>query len=319
MIRVGILGRGMATQIFHAPLIGAVTSFQIVRIAGSADAQALLSSEDIDLVVIATPNVTHFSLARAALQSGKHVVVDKPLTLSVDEGQALIALAALKKKILTVFHNRRWDGDFLTVRQVFESSALGTVSLYESYWDRFRPGLKESWKESSGAGTGILWDLGPHLIDQALLLLGQPEAVTAEIAAQRNGAMADDCFKLTLHYGQRRAILGASMLMPNPRPRFSIHGSAASLIKYGLDPQEAALKQGESPLSAGFGEDEVDRYARLGETAVPTQRGRHLEFYHLLAVAIETGAPPPVDPTDALRTVRLIEDARRSAARGRLS
>ena len=314
-IRVALLGRGMAGTVFHAPLIRAVPALELAAIAGSADAEAAIAAPDVDLVVVATPNLTHFPLAAAALEAGKHVVVDKPFAISLAEADALIALAAAKRRMLTVFHNRRWDGDFLTVRHLVGSGALGKIRLFEAHWDRFRPVPRPGWREEQAAGAGLLWDLGPHLIDQALVLFGRPDHVSGEVATQREGARADDYFDLTLRYGTMRARLSASTLVAEPRPRFAIHGDAASFVKYGLDPQETALKDGAAPLDPGFGrvgpgQDGILTRAGGGREPVATLPGRYAAFYEAVAAAIRDGAPPPVDPLDAREGIRIVAAVR---------
>jgi scyllo-inositol 2-dehydrogenase (NADP+) len=263
--------------------------------------------------VIATPNLTHFALAEAALRAGKHVVVDKPFTVTVAEADALIDLVRAQGKVLTVFHNRRWDGDFLTVREVI--GQLGEVMLAEMRWDRFRAGIKPGWREVPAEGAGLLSDLGPHMIDQALLLFGRPEAVSADLASQRAAAAVDDYFELALHYGARRVLISAATLVAAPRPRFALHGTGGSFVKYGVDPQEQALKDGAIP-----GDDLQHGTLTLPDgtsAAVPTVRGDYRLFYEGVAAAILAGAPPPVDPAEARAGLELIALARQSAREGR--
>jgi scyllo-inositol 2-dehydrogenase (NADP+) len=274
--------------------------------------------ERSDLVVVATPNTTHFELAATALKAGKHVVVDKPFTVTVDEADELIALANERQRVLTVFHNRRWDGDFLTVRKVLPQ--LGDVMLFEAHWDRFRPEIKQGWREEPEPGSGLLSDLGPHLIDQALMLFGMPDAIGADILAQRGDAKVDDYFDLTLHYGARRISLKSSSLTAAARPRFALYGTAGSFVKYGLDPQEAQLKAGMDPRDEGHGADPNDGTLTFGDgrtRKVPSERGDYLAFYETVADAILDGAPPPVAPQDARDGLLLIDLARRAAAQGR--
>lgn len=312
-IRVALLGRGMAGTIFHAPLIRAVPRLELAVSAGSADAAAALASADIDLVVVATPNLTHFPLAAAALEAGKHVVVDKPFTLRAADAGELIALAAAKRKMLTVFHNRRWDGDFLTVRHLIESGRLGEVKLYEAHWDRFRPALKPGWREEPADGAGLLWDLAPHLVDQALVLFGRPDAAGGDLAAQRPGALVDDYFEIRLRYDTMRASLSASSLVAEARPRFAVHGTGGSFVKYGLDPQEGALKAGGPAPGAGVTDPSLDGMLTDAEgrrEAIPTLEGRYTDFYEGVADAIVGAAPPPVDPADAREGLKIIERVR---------
>lgn len=311
-IRAALIGRGMAGTVFHAPLIRALPEFELAAIAGAAGAAAALASPDIDLAVIATPNDSHFPLARAALEAGKHVVVDKPFATSLAEADSLAALAAAKGRLLTVFHNRRWDGDFLTVRRLIESGRLGEVRLFEAHWDRFRPAPRPGWRERPAEGSGLLWDLGPHLVDQALLLFGRPDSTVSDLAVQREGATVDDYFELTLRYGRSRVVLSASSLIAEPRPRFAVHGSGGSFVKRGLDPQERALKAGISPLDFGGGdpaEDGILTTAEGEQERIPTLPGRYLAFYEAVAAAVKGRAPPPVVLADAREGLRIIIQA----------
>jgi scyllo-inositol 2-dehydrogenase (NADP+) len=317
VLKVALIGRGLGGSVFHAPLIRALPELELAIVAGAAEAEAAAVADGIDLVVISSPNRTHFRLAEAALRAGKHVVIDKPFTASLDEADALIALAKERGRMLTVFHNRRWDGDFLTVRKVLPK--LGEVFLFEAHWDRFRREIRSGWKDAAEGGAGALNDLGPHLIDQALLLFGMPDALSADMVAQREAAAVDDYFALTLDHGRMRVVLGASTLVMDPRPRFAIHGTGGSFVKHGLDPQEAALKEGGDPRSAG--QDVPANYGTLttqaGAERVPTEKGRYLGFYEGVLTAIREGAPPPVDPLDAREGLRIIELARRSSEEGR--
>ena len=322
VIRVGLVGYGLAGSVFHAPLIFACDRVELAAVLTSRDAPKRVASieeliERSDLVVIASPNTTHFALAKRAFEAGKHVVVDKPFTVSVDEADELTALAAEEQRVLTVFHNRRWDSDYLTVREVLPR--LGEVSLFEANWDRFRPDIKRGWREQPEPGSGLFNDLGPHLIDQALQLFGMPEAVEAEIATQRPNAMVDDCFDVTLHYGNSRVCLRASSLMSTPRPRFAIHGTRGSFVKHGLDPQEAQLKDGMDPRSPEYGVDPQDgtlTHPNGTSKHVPTKRGNYLAFYDEVAAAILDGAPVPVAPRDARDGLMLIGLARRASELG---
>jgi scyllo-inositol 2-dehydrogenase (NADP+) len=338
MIHVGVIGFGLAGKSFHAPLVDAVERLKLAAIVTSrrgevADAfpgvavvptaEALIADPSIDLIVIATPNELHAPLAKAGLEAGKHVVIDKPFAVDPADGAALIELSAARGLVLSVFHNRRWDADFLTVLDILGGGALGEVMLAELRWDRFRPAIKPGWREATvEQGGGMLADLGPHLIDQALQLFGTPEAITADIAAQRPDVVVDDYFELTLHYGERRVILSASTLVVAPRPRFALHGSKGSFVKFGLDPQEAMLRAGATANDAGFGEEGPEAFGTLtiadGQPElVPSIRGDWRRYYEGVADATLDGAPPPVDPADALIGLNLIALARRSAAEGR--
>jgi len=322
VIRVGLAGFGLAGAKFHAPLIRACERMELSAVLTSRDVPECVDSLDellgrSDLVVVATPNTTHFEIASAALNAGKHVVVDKPFTVTLDEADSLIALARERGRMLTVFHNRRWDSDFLTVRKVLPR--LGEVMLFEAHWDRFRPEIKAGWREVPQPGGGVLSDLGPHMIDQALLLFRMPEAMSADIAAQRQGAEIDDYFDLTLHYGERRVHLACSTLVAEPRPRFAVHGTQGSFVKYGLNPQEAQLKAGMDARDDGFGLDPVNGTITFGDGQrgeVPSERGNYLAFYEGVGNGIAGNVPGPVDPADARAGLVLIDLARRAAALG---
>jgi scyllo-inositol 2-dehydrogenase (NADP+) len=325
VIRVGLIGYGLAGAVFHEPLINACNGLELTAVLTSREHPLRVDSVEelfrrCDLVVVASPNDSHFPLAQAALEQGKHVVVDKPFTVAVAvaEADALIALARKARRMLTVFHNRRWASDFLSLRQVLPR--LGELFLVEAHWDRFRPEVRERWRERPGPGAGLLADLGPHMVDEMLQLFGMPDAIAADIFAQRPGAMVDDSFDLRLDYGSRRVWLLASSMVAEPRPRFAVHGSGGSFVKHGLDPQEEQLKAGMDPRDPRFGvEESIGTLTRPdGSTEqVPTERGRYLDFYTAVVAAIDEGAPVPVDPADARDGLALIDLARRAAAEGR--
>ncbi len=336
-VRTGLIGFGLAGKALHAPLIAAEPRLALAAVVTSRVAEvaerhptatvlptaaALLADPAIDLVVIATPNHLHAPLARAALEANKHVVVDKPFVTDLADARSLIELARERGRMLSVFHNRRWDGDFLTVARLVRERTLGDVMLAKLHWDRFRPAIKRGWREVPGDGAGLLADLGPHLVDQALQLFGMPETVTAGLAAQRAEAAVDDYFTLSLGYGALRVRLGASTLVADPRPRFALHGTRGSFVKHGVDPQEAVLRAGGSPDDAGFGDEPPESNGRLtigdlpGER-VATERGVWRCFYAGVAAAVLDGAPPPVAPEEALTGLHLLALARRSAAEGR--
>ncbi len=322
MIRVGLVGYGLGGKVFHAPLIRACRRMVLAAVMTSRELPGAVGTlpeliDRSDLVVVSTPNESHFTIAQAALEAGKHVVVDKPFTVSLDEADALIVLAAARQRVLTVFHNRRWDGDFLAVRKVMPR--LGAVRLAEMHWDRFRPAIKPGWREVSAVGAGLLNDLGPHMIDQMLLLFGRPEAIFADIVAQRDGAEVDDYFELTLHYGAMRVVIGASSLVAEPRPRFALHGSAGNFVKQGLDGQESALRDGADAYAAAAvkSPEGVLTLADGSREAVRTEHGRYFAFYEAVADSILDGRPVPVDPADARDGMLLISLARASASAGR--
>ncbi|MEA2120322.1 oxidoreductase [Halovibrio sp. HP20-50] len=331
IINVGLIGYGFASQTFHAPLIRATQGLDLVAVSSSdaakvqaslpnveveAQALALCQRSDIDLIVIPTPNDTHFSLAKAALSAGKHVVVDKPFTVTLSEGKLLKKLADDKKCLLSVFHNRRWDSDFLTIKALLEAGTLGRVVNVESRFDRFRPEVRDRWREKATLGGGIWFDLGPHLLDQACELFGMPQAILLELGTRRDGAEADDDFLALLDYESFRVSLSAGTLIAEPTPRFRLHGTQGSYIKYGLDPQEDRLKAGETPAPQ-WGEDTQHGTLTLregeGENASLVQRqqatlpGDYLAYYQGVATAIRDKAPLPVSVDDALRSMALLE------------
>ncbi|WP_448098597.1 oxidoreductase [Luteibacter yeojuensis] len=332
-IPTGLIGYGTAGAFFHAPLIAAAEGLRLAAIGSRRsddilrdfpeakayeNPQDLVTDPAIELVVIATPNESHASLARAALEAGKHVVVDKPFTLSAAEAEALIALASERGRKLSVFQNRRWDNDFLTVRRLVEDGRLGEVAYYEAHFDRFRPEIKLGWRETEAPGSGLLYDLGAHLIDQALVLFGCPLAVTADVTRQRAAARADDYFHLVLDYGRRRAVLHASVLVRDPGPRYLVHGDGGSFVKYGIDGQEAALRAGRRPGGEGWGEEDAALFGRFTDadgsaTVIETLPGRYTAFYDGVAAAIRDGAPLPVEANDARDVIRVIEAAQVSA------
>lgn len=330
---VGLIGFGTSGEGFHAPLIVAEPSLQLRVIATRRaeavargrwgarvveSAEAVLSSPEVELVVIASPNDTHGALAEQALRAGKHVVVEKPFTLTLAEGERLAALAQEQGRCLTVFHNRRWDGDFLTVKQLLQSGRLGRLYTFESHFDRFRPEPKARWKEQEARGGGALYDLGSHLLDQAVELFGMPDSLQADLGRQRPGTQGVDYFHLVLRYGELRVLLHSGSVVSEPWPRFVLQGDKGGWIKYGLDPQEEQLKAGVRPGAEPWGLEPPERHGCLstGER-IPTCRGSYESFYRGVAQALAGVAPPPVTAQSATRVIRLIEAALASASEGR--
>ncbi len=349
-IRAAVLGYGLAGRVFHCPFISAVPGLELTAIVqrkGDEAAQAypsariLRSVEEafadatIDLIVVATPNETHFDLAALALQAGKHVVVDKPLTSSAKSAQALAALAKAHHRLLAPFHNRRWDGDFLTVRKLLREGTLGRVVEIVSRFDRFRPLQRvNTWKESASASTGLLVDLGPHLVDQALALFGPPASITALIRYDRERTDIDDAFDIVLEYemGYGRALhyfCHATMLAADPSARFVVHGTQGSYRKFGVDPQEPTLlNTGRRPPSLASQEDwlaepesawgivtiarEPSQTPELTRSPYPTVAGDYRQFYANVRDAILGRAPLAVSAEDGYRTLRLLDLARQS-------
>ncbi|WP_406139644.1 Gfo/Idh/MocA family oxidoreductase [Streptomyces sp. NBC_01089] len=350
-LRVGLVGYGLAGSVFHAPLISAtdglvldtiVTSneerreqaraeFPGVRFADAPDdlwSQASYADE-LDLVVIASPNRTHVPLATAALTAGLPVVVDKPLAGTAAEARELAALAAGRGLLLSVFQNRRWDNDFLTLRKLIADGRLGDIQRFESRFERWRPQLKGGWRESGDPSEigGLLYDLGSHIVDQALVLFGPAVRVYAESDARRPGARADDdTFLAITHANGVRSHLYASATTAQLGPRFRVLGSAAGYVKHGLDPQEAALRAGARPATtAHWGEEPESLWGRVGAgespltgggSPVPTLPGDYPAYYAGITKALREGGQPPVTAEQAAATLEVIEAARTSARDG---
>lgn len=333
MLNAVLIGYGFAGKTFHAPLLSATSGLNLYAIASSdaakvhadlpgmrviADPQQAIAHPDIDLVVIASPNTTHAPLARQALEAGKHVVVDKPFTLDMQEARELIALAKEKGLLLSVFHNRRWDSDYLGVRQAIEQGKVGRVVQFESHIDRFRPQVRVRWREQNVPGSGLWFDLGPHLIDQALQLFGLPESVQGNIATLRENAEVNDWAHVVLNYPSHRVILHCSMLVAGGVSRFSVHGTQGSLIKARADRQESQLLTGVTPGSAGWGEDDeaMVLYSGEQETQLPTPAGDQRQYYIQIANALNGAQANPVPPEQALAVMAVLEAAVKSSASG---
>ncbi|MFQ6394372.1 Gfo/Idh/MocA family oxidoreductase [Nocardia sp. KC 131] len=340
-LEVAIVGYGLAGSVFHAPLIAAEPRMRVaavvtgseeraaqarrehpgVRVVASAD-ELFGDTSGLDLVVIATPNRTHAPLARRALDAGLPVVVDKPFAVTVGEAEDLVERAEQTGLNLSVFQNRRWDGDFLTVRELVTAGRLGDVRRFESRFERWRPVPKGGWREVGSAedGAGLLFDLGSHLVDQALTLLGPVRAVYCELDRRRPGIQTDDdAFLALTHESGVRTQLWMSAVAPQLGPRFRVLGSEAGYLSYGLDPQEDALRAGRRPDDGerNWGTVDPERYGLLGAdpdaVPYPTVAGNYPAFYSAMAAALLDGAAVPVDPRDAITTLRILEAARRSA------
>ena len=311
MIKVGIVGFGMVAQRFHVPLLRAEKRLCLTHVVERHQSRSLelepsvitlrsveeLWDSEVEVVVILTPNETHAELAEQALRAGKHVVVDKPFTVSSVQADRLMQVAMETERLLTVFHNRRWDNDFLTVAKLLREGRLGRLRRFESRWERYRPSPKGGWREELGAGSGGLYDLGSHLMDQTLTLFGKPHRLFAHLQIQRDSVHAVDCFDLRLDYGGFQACLHSDCLTAAPSFRFALHGENGSFVKTGLDPQEAALSQEATPGSAGWGEEtETDwgvlrflgkEHESLVLERVPSEKGNYPEFYRNLAAALQ--------------------------------
>jgi predicted dehydrogenase len=336
--RVALLGYGLAGSVFHAPFIATTEGLELaVVVTGNDERKAQVQSEhpgvtvlpsadevweragELDLVVVATPNRTHVSLAQAALDTGLPVVVDKPFARDAAEGRALVEAAGERGLLLTVFQNRRWDGDFLTLRRLLDEGRLGRVHRFESRFERWRPQVGSGWRERAGAeeGGGLLLDLGSHLVDQALELFGPVRDVYAELDVRRAGAEVDDDDFLALeHESGVRSQLWLSALAADRGPRFRVLGNRAAFVKHGLDVQEEQLRAGRSPTDAEWGEEPQERWGRLvvGEEVreVRTEPGSYGSFYAGVAKTLRDGAPPPVDPRDSVAVLEVLDAARGS-------
>ncbi|MEV1331303.1 Gfo/Idh/MocA family oxidoreductase [Micromonospora costi] len=341
-LRVALLGYGLAGRVFHAPLIAATPGLRLHAVVTRNperrqqvrddhpdarlvdDADLLWRTPDaVDLVVVATPNRQHVPMARAAVAAGLPVVVDKPLAPSSAQGRELVDEAARRGVPVTVFQNRRWDGDFLTARRLVEQGELGRVTRFESRFERWRPAIKPGWRElgDPDEAGGALFDLGAHLVDQAVQLFGPVSHVYAEVDRRRPGAQVDDdAFVALTHAGGVRSHLWMGAVTPQLGARLRVLGDRAGYTTYGLDPQESALREGGRPGTPGWGEVTPERYGQLGVDGdlrpVPTEPGRYQSFYQQVAAALRDGRPMPVDPVDAVDTVALIELAHRSSVEG---
>jgi scyllo-inositol 2-dehydrogenase (NADP+) len=336
MTAAGILGFGLAGRFFHAPLLAAagipiraVVSRQHDVVSSvvpdarvlAADGE-LFASDDIELVVIATPNHLHVDQARAALRAGKHVVVDKPLALHAAQADELIQLAATQRRMLAVFQNRRWDSDFLTIRKLIDTGRIGALNSFHARWDRFRPAVADRWREHDIEGNGVLYDLGAHLIDQALCLFGTPDWLQADVFRQRHGAVASDGFEILLVKDRSRITLGVSTLAADGGPRYRVHGARGSFIKNGLDVQEPQLRSGMPASDASFGIEAEANWGLFTDGAsgqrqvIVSEPGRWTEFYAQVRACIERGGPPPVSARDGREVIRVIEATLASSERG---
>ncbi len=348
-VGVGVIGFGLATRVFHAPFMSAVPGLKLVGIVErKADEAAkayphvktlrsvsdLLAEPELGVVVVATPNETHFALAKQALEAGKHVVIDKPFAATSAEAAELIDVAERKGVLAMPFHNRRWDGDFVTVKKILESGALGRLVTFESHFDRYRPILREgTWKEAQGASNGLLMDLGPHLVDQAVALFGLPKTVTASVRTDRDNTQIEDAFDIALGYDGLLVWCRSSMLACDNSPRFLLHGTGGSFRKHGLDPQEPAILAGAKVPRVGepgewLEEDEamwgtltvapvLADPGTLVKTQVKTELGDYRHFYANVRDAVNGEAQLAVPSAAGFEAVRLLELARVSSREGR--
>ena len=334
-IKTGIASYGLSGRVFHAPFIHTNEAFELTAICERSKNEAsktypyvkivssfdeLISDASLELIIVNTPDVTHYDYCKAALEAGKHVIVEKPFVFTVAEGEELIQLAAQKGRMLTVFQNRRWDGDFMTVRKVLNENKLGRIVEFRAGFQRFRTQIADTWKERNDRFVGIVYNLGPHLVDQAICLFGKPTGFFAQIKKQRDGSQIDDFFHIILKYPELQVTLTAGMLMKEPIVSFVLHGTKGSFIKPGIDPQEDQLKGGMLPTDEVYGFDTPEMYGTLvldenGETiqeTIETIRGDYRLYFDAVANSIRQQQAPPISPTENLLVIRILEAAYQS-------
>ncbi len=341
-IYTGIASYGMSGSVFHAPFLDIHSGFELHTIVERSKNNArkrypnvqivrsfddLLAITEIELVIVNTPDVTHYTYTKQALQAGKNVIVEKPFVFEVHEGEELVALAKEKGLLLAVYQNRRWDGDFLTVKKVIESGALGRIVEFQSAFQRFRNYILEgTWKEKSDRRVGMTYNLGSHMIDQAVVLFGMPTAVYADIDHLRDNSVVDDYYFITLIYPQVKVLLRAGYLMREETPRYYVHGTSGSFVKYGLDPQEELLKNGTSPTGTNWGKEEESQWGILNTDIagmhyrgkIETIAGNYGAFYDDIYYALTHNAKPQTDAENVLFVIRIIEAAFQSKQQGQI-
>jgi scyllo-inositol 2-dehydrogenase (NADP+) len=338
MIDAGLIGFGLGGKAFHAPFLASVPGLRLAAVLQRKGNEAaeiypgtkivrsieeLLEVPSIRLVAISTPNDTHFPFVKACLEAGRDVVVDKPFTTNVEEARELIALAQETGRFLTVYQERRLDGDFATLQKLISDGELERVIRFEETFDRCRPAIRDSWKEKTGPGTGVFFDLGPHLIDHALKLFGPPQELLADIRAEREGAVNDDAFDVIFYYPNGlRAYLSSTTLAPIPRPHFRVLGTKGSYVKQGLDPQEALLRAGKQVGGEDWGLEKEEEWgtlakfdsAKISQRIIPTLRGDYRAFYENVRDVMLGKAKPLVTMEDGLRVMYALELAEESSA-----
>jgi scyllo-inositol 2-dehydrogenase (NADP+) len=330
-IRVGVAGYGKAAKFFHIPFLRTLEQYELVSILQRSTDEAkndfpeltiarsideLVQQQDLDLVVITTSNDTHFDFAKKAMLAGKHVVVDKPFTNTLEEATELIRIAKEEGKILSVYQNRRYASDFITMRKLLAEKLLGDIHEFNATYDRYRPEpVQGAWREVDKPGSGVLYDLGPHLIDQALTLFGHPSYITADIRKQRPHARVDDFFNIWLDYGFLKVILHSGMLVREQGPRYMIQGTKGSFLKSGEDPQEVRLKAGDLPVGEDWGREPVssdgilhtEKDGKVIRRTVPTEAGNFGLYYTNLYDTLVNGAPLQEKPEHGYNTIRIIQ------------
>jgi predicted dehydrogenase len=330
-ITTALLSYGMSGEIFHAPLLTALPGFQLTHVLERSQTKStrrypqvkvvrsmddIAKDPSIELVIVNTPNASHHEYAKLLLEAGKHIVVEKPFTVTTAEADDLIALAKKKNRVLTVFQNRRLDGDFLTVKKLIEGNLLGKIVEVETHYDRFRNVIdNSSWKENAGTGVSILYNLGSHMLDQVYMLFGMPQELDARMGIQRPGGAVDDYYDIRMTYSSWNVIVKSSYLVREPGPRYVLHGVNGSFVKYGIDPQEQALKDGGIPGTPGWGTESSDWWGKINtslngihlEGKIETLPGDYLTYYRNVYDAIRENKPLIVKPEESRESMRLIE------------
>ena len=339
MINTAIIGFGLSGKVFHAPFIHTHNGFKLTKvvernavysksiypeIAVVHDYKLLLDDPAIELVAICTPNIYHFEMARDCLEAGKHIIIEKPFMPTVQEANEIIELANARNLKVFVYQNRRWDGDFLTIKKLLKSKLIGDIQYFEVHFDRFSPERKRAaWRDEALPGSGILYDLGSHLIDQVLCLFGMPDALKADIQLQRPGSKVDDFFEIELIYPELKAIATAGMLVKNHELRYVINGSKGSYVKYGIDPQETALKNGFMPEGEEWGKETFENWGLTTfvkndlcfDGSIETEAGNYMAFYENVYNVLDQNAEIAVKSEEARNVIRIIELAIESNAK----
>lgn len=335
-LQVGLIGYGFSGSTFHAPFLKELEGFEIRKVLSSdkekvqkelgsinvvSKIESVLKDPIIDLVVITTPNSLHFEMAKNCLLHHKHVILEKPMVTDVSEAEELIQLANKRQLMLSVYQNRRWDNDFLTVQHLIKTGVLGEINTYKAHFDRFRPQVRDRWRERATKEAGVLFDLGAHLVDQALCLFGMPKWVMGDVVGQRTGALSDDYFHVLMGYEKLRVILHTGSIVKASGPKFEVHGSKGSFMKYGMDGQEAALIARKSIFTRDWGKDNPEYYGELtideeGQEVVKkveTIPGSYTSYYRQVYAHLCEGKPCPVTGEEGIQTIRILEAARKSS------
>lgn len=328
-IKTAIVGFGKSGSIFHLPILECLNEYEIKSVVSSDEKKVkkrlpdvevyssldeLLDKSPVDLVIITSPNHLHYEQAKKCILKKKHVVVEKPFVLDTHHGKELISLADEQNIKLTVYHNRRWDSGFLTLKKIIHENKLGKINLHEIRFDRYRPAITNKWREDNIPGSGILWDLGSHLIDQALCLYGIPNSILADTAIQKENGKTIDYFHIILIYNTLRVILRSSSLSHIKTPHLTVQGEKGVFVRHEMDSQEEALKSGKNPNSKGWGKDTnkntfiyTNHGSNITSEEIESETGSYEIFYIELAKSIRENTPVPVDPQKALEVVNIIQ------------